>query len=71
MSREIFTDFSDEGKATKIPKIVPSRVDYRYFNYCSTCEIKYAKQVVRCKECRQKVRTKPWHRSKIVQFKRL
>jgi len=44
---------------------VASRIDYNFFNYCSTCELKYPKQVLRCKDCKQKVRTRPWHRSKI------
>ena len=52
-------------------KPIPSRVDYNFFNYCSQCDLKFPKYVVRCTECNQKVRTKPWHRSKILQFKRI
>lgn len=52
-------------------KPIPSRIDYNFFNYCSTCELKYPKQVLRCKDCNQKVRTRPWHRSKIIDRKRI
>jgi hypothetical protein len=52
-------------------KLIPSRIDYNFFNYCSTCELKYPKQVLRCKDCNQKVRTRPWHRSKIIDRKRI
>lgn len=24
-------------------KLIPSRIDYNFFNYCSTCELKYPK----------------------------
>ena len=52
-------------------KLIPSRIDYTFFNYCSTCELKYPKQILRCKDCNQKVRTRPWHRSKIIDSKRI
>jgi hypothetical protein len=52
-------------------KLIPSRIDYTFFNYCSTCELKYPKQILRCKDCNQKVRTRPWHRSKIIDRKRI
>jgi hypothetical protein len=52
-------------------KLIPSRIDYNFFNYCSTCELKYPKQILRCKDCNQKVRTRPWHRSKIIDRKRI
>lgn len=52
-------------------KPIPSRVDYNFFNYCSICELKYPKQVLRCRDCNQKVRTRPWHRSKIIDRKRI
>jgi lipopolysaccharide biosynthesis regulator YciM len=48
-----------------------SRVDYNFSNYCSQCDLKLSKQTLRCPECKQKVRTKPWHRSKIVEFRRI
>ena len=47
------------------------RIDYDYFNYCSTCELKYPKQILRCSDCNQKVRTTSWHRSKKVDQKRI
>jgi hypothetical protein len=52
-------------------KPVRSRIDYNFFNYCSICEVKYPKQVLRCRDCNQKVRTRPWHRSKIIDRKRI
>jgi len=52
-------------------KPIRSRVDYNFFNYCSICGLKLSKQIVRCPECKQKVRTKPWHRSKVTRFKRI
>ena len=52
-------------------KPIPSRVDYNFFNYCSQCGLKLPKYILRCIHCKQKVRTKPWHRSKILQFKRI
>lgn len=52
-------------------KPLPRRVDNNFFNYYSTCALKYAKQVLRCKECNQKVRTKPWHRTRITKCKRI
>lgn len=52
-------------------KPTPSRIDYNFFNYCSICELKYPKQILRCRDCNQKVRTRPWHRSKIIDRKRI
>ena len=52
-------------------KPTPSRIDYNFFNYCSICELKYPKEILRCKDCRQKIRVKPWHRSKILDSKRI
>jgi predicted amidophosphoribosyltransferase len=58
-------------QAALLKKPAPSRVDYNFFNYCSQCDLKLSKQTLRCPECKQKVRTKPWHRSKVIQFKRV
>jgi len=33
--------------------------------------LKYPKEILRCKDCRQKIRVKPWHRSKIFDSKRI
>lgn len=52
-------------------KPIPSRIDYNFFNYCSICELKYPKQILRCRDCNQKVRTRSWHRSKIIDRKRI
>ena len=61
-----------EPKGRKVQtKPIPSRIDYNFFNYCSTCELKYPKLVLRCKDCNQKVRTRPWHRSRVVDQKRI
>ena len=64
---------SDLGNSLTENKVkpIPSRIDYNFFNYCSTCEYKYPKQILRCKDCNQKVRTRPWHRSKIIDRKRI
>jgi lipopolysaccharide biosynthesis regulator YciM len=58
-------------QAELLKKPARSRVDYNFFNYCSQCDLKLSKQTFRCPECKQKVRTKPWHRSKVIQFKRV
>ena len=52
-------------------KPIPSRIDYNFYNYCSICELKYPKQILRCNVCKQKVRTRPWYRSKIIDRKRI
>jgi hypothetical protein len=52
-------------------KTIARRIDYDFFNYCSTCELKYPKEILRCKDCRQKIRIKPWHRSKVLDSKRI
>jgi hypothetical protein len=52
-------------------KPIRGRVDYNFLNYCSQCDLKLPKNILRCTICKQKVRTKPWHHSKILQFKRI
>jgi hypothetical protein len=52
-------------------KPIARRIDYNYFNYCSTCELKYPKEILRCKDCNQKIRVKPWHRSEMFDSKRI
>jgi hypothetical protein len=59
--------FLKDGRVNAIAR----RIDYNYFNYCSTCELKYPKEILRCKDCRQKIRVKPWHRSKMFDSKRI
>jgi DNA-directed RNA polymerase subunit RPC12/RpoP len=49
----------------------PCRPDYRVFNFCATCNLKFTKEVLRCPDCKQKVRVKPWHRPKIIEYKRI
>jgi DNA-directed RNA polymerase subunit RPC12/RpoP len=58
-------------KSKPKPKPKPSRLDYRIFNFCATCNLKFSKEVLRCPDCKQKVRVKPWHRPKIMEHKRL
>ena len=60
-----------DQKDALLKKPSPSRVDYNFFNYCSQCDLKLSKQTLRCPECKQKVRTKPWHSSRIAEFRRL
>jgi hypothetical protein len=71
LDRKQFVDkmlrFLKDGRVNAIAR----RIDYNYFNYCSTCELKYPKEILRCKDCRQKIRVKPWHRSKILDSKRI
>jgi len=59
--------FLKDGRVNAIAR----RIDYNYFNYCSTCELKYPKEILPCKDCKQKIRVKPWHRSKILDSKRI
>lgn len=66
LSTKLINRLAQETIRTK-----PSRVDYEFFNYCSICALKYPKEVLRCKECNRKVRTKPWHRSKTKEWKRI
>ena len=67
----ILSNLSEKLTEDRHVKPVASRIDYNYFNYCSTCELKYAKEVLRCKDCNQKVRIRPWHRSKTTDLRRI
>ena len=51
-------------------KFRPTRLDYDVYNFCSTCNQKYLKDVFRCFDCKRKVRTKPWHKTMVVDMKR-
>ena len=64
------SDLANSPTENKV-KPIPSRIDYNFFNYCSICELKYPKQILRCRDCNQKVRTRSWHRSKIIDRKRI
>ena len=68
--KSITSDLVNSPTEIKV-KPIPSRIDYNFFNYCSICELKYPKQILRCRDCNQKVRTRPWHRSKIIDRKRI
>lgn len=70
--KSLSSDLVNSLTVTEIKvKPIPSRIDYNFFNYCSICELKYPKQILRCSDCNQKVRTRPWHRSKIIDRKRI
>jgi hypothetical protein len=58
-------------RATLALKPVHGRIDYALFNYCAPCGYKLPKDMLRCPECNQKVRTRPWHRPKEVDEKRI
>lgn len=47
------------------------KVDYSISNYCTRCTLILLKQMVRCPECGQKVRTKPYYSSKATSAKRI
>lgn len=47
------------------------RIDYNVFNYCASCACRLPKEVIRCPECRQRVRTRPWHRPKVTDARRI
>jgi len=53
-------------QTTLMLKSVRGRIDYNLFNYCATCGYKLPKSMLRCPDCRQRVRTRPWHRPKLV-----
>jgi len=36
-------------------KFRPTRLDYDVYNFCSTCNQKYLKDVFRCFDCKRKV----------------
>lgn len=65
------TALAEQLNEDKVRGPIASRIDYNYCNYCSTCELKYPKEILRCKDCNQKVRTRPWHRSRIIDQKRI
>lgn len=46
----------------QIKKPGSPRVDYNKQNYCAKCQIKYNnKKILRCLDCGNRLRTKPWH----------
>ena len=59
------------NKARTKWKRAGSMVDYSSSNYCATCLTKLPKEILRCPDCRQKVRTRPWHRPKLTGMKRV
>jgi len=57
---------ASDSRPILVLKSVRGRIDYELFNYCATCGYKLPKEMLRCPDCRQKVRTRPWHRPKFV-----
>jgi hypothetical protein len=53
------------------PKQRRKRIDYEIHNYCATCRITYPKNILRCSDCKHRIRTTGWHRSKVVDKKRI
>lgn len=47
------------------------KVDYSISNYCTKCTLIILKQIVRCPECGQKVRTRPYYSSKLTSARRI
>ncbi|MEO9362325.1 MAG: hypothetical protein ABI348_00355 [Nitrososphaera sp.] len=47
------------------------KIDYDVSNYCTKCALVIVKQIVRCPECGQKVRTRPYYSSKLTSAKRI
>jgi hypothetical protein len=67
----------DTGMETKQILSIPSDpkprkkvIDYEINNYCATCRIKYPKGTLRCSDCKHRIRTTGWHRSKEADKKR-
>lgn len=69
LAPEAEIDMSDRlGLALKTTR---GRVDYHLVNYCATCRLKIPKEILRCPDCGQKIRTRPWHRLKEFDLKRI
>ncbi|WP_415280667.1 hypothetical protein [Candidatus Nitrososphaera sp. FF02] len=47
------------------------KIDYSIFNYCTKCTLTLVKQTMRCPECGQKVRTRPYYSSKLTRARRV
>lgn len=60
-----------DTKSGLVLKPLRGRIDYTIFNYCAGCMYKLPKELMRCPDCNQKVRTRPWHRSALVDSKRV
>jgi len=57
LANNLLNELEKDDKKTKT---IANRVDYDFFNYCSIYELKYPKQVLVCKDCKQ--RLEPDHR---------
>jgi lipopolysaccharide biosynthesis regulator YciM len=64
-------DSEGEGEVNLVLRSTRGRIDYSLFNYCATCGYKLPKEIMRCPDCRQKMRTRPWHRPKFVDMRRV
>lgn len=47
------------------------KINYEISNYCTKCTLVIVKQIMRCPECGQKVRTRPYYSSKFTGAKRI
>lgn len=65
------TSISNVDRTILMLKAVHGKIDYNLVNYCAPCGYKLPKDMFRCPECGQKIRTRPWHRSKEVDDKRI
>ena len=77
-SRDFFRDLRDPDSLSrrvfafhKPETLLEWLSHYTFQNYCATCGYKLPKEILRCPDCKQKVRTKPWHRPKIIDMKRV
>jgi hypothetical protein len=51
--------------------IMESELTTNFLTTVLSVLLKYSKDVLRCKNCNQKVRTRPWHGSKLTEWKRI
>jgi hypothetical protein len=57
-----FSIYLDLAESEPIPKPRGStRIDYNKNNYCARCVLKFPKTELRCNQCSNRLRTKPWH----------
>jgi lipopolysaccharide biosynthesis regulator YciM len=60
-----------KNKPQLVLRSVRGRIDYNINNYCATCGYKLPKEIMWCPDCKQRVRTRPWHRAKATDAKRI
>jgi hypothetical protein len=57
---------ANDSPTVLVLRSVRGRIDYNLFNYGVTCGYKLPKEILCCPDCRQKVRTRLWHKPKVV-----